>query len=199
MNREKNREKIALVLLAAGDSRRFSGNKLLTKLGGKPMYRHLADQVEQLSGQPFYRKIVVSQYGQILRDLYRLGYEPVENRDSAMGISHSIHLALEHLDGSEDAVCFAVCDQPYLRGETILDMVAGWKKSGKGLACLSSGGVDGNPALFARRYIPELLALSGDRGGRLVIRSHPEDLYRHEVQNPDELKDIDTREGMPWN
>lgn len=199
MSREKKRDKIALVLLATGDSRRFSGNKLLAKLGGKPMYRHLADEIERLSGDPFYRKLVVSQYDQILHDLYRLGFEPVENRESALGISHSIHLALEHLDGTEDAVCFAVCDQPYLRGETILDMIAGWKKSGKGLACLSSGGVDGNPALFARRYIPELLALSGDRGGRGVIRSHPEDLYRHEVRNPDELNDIDTREKMPWN
>lgn len=199
MSREKKREKIVLVLLAAGDSRRFSGNKLLAKLDGKPMYRHLADEVERLSGEPFYRKIVVSQYDQILHDLYRLGFEPVENRESALGISHSIHLALEHLDGTEDAVCFAVCDQPYLRGETILEMIAGWEKSGKGLACLSSGGVDGNPALFARHYIPELLALSGDKGGRGVIRSHPEDLYRHEVLNPDELNDIDTRENMPWN
>ena len=78
-------------------------------------------------------------------------------------------------------------------------MMDGWRKSGKGLACLCCGGVDGNPALFARCYEPELLMLSGDRGGRAVIRRHPEDLYRHEIRNPKELEDIDTKEKMPWN
>ena len=187
------RARIVLVLLAAGDSVRFGGNKLLASVGGRPMYRHLAEELLALSGDIFYRKLVVSQYSQILTDLERSGFEPVENRDSSLGISHSIRLALEQMDGREDGVCFAVCDQPWLRGQTIVDMIAGWKKSGKGLACLSCGGVDGNPALFARHYEPELLTLSGDRGGRVVIRRHLEDLYRHEVSNPKELEDIDTR------
>lgn len=193
------RARVVLVLLAAGDSVRFGGNKLLASVGTKPMYRHLADEIQAVSGDAFYRKLVVSQYSRILTDLGQAGFEPVENRDSRLGISHSIRLALEQMDGREDAVCFAVCDQPWLRAQTILDMMDGWRKSGKGLACLCCGGVDGNPALFARCYEPELLMLSGDRGGRAVIRRHPEDLYRHEIRNPKELEDIDTKEKIPWN
>ena len=59
--------------------------------------------------------------------------------------------------------------------------------------------MDGNPALFARRYEPELMMLTGDRGGRAVIRCHSGDLYRHETASPRELEDIDTREKMLWN
>lgn len=195
----EKKDKIVLVLLAAGDSRRFGGNKLLTLVGGRPMYRHLAEELLAIPRESFYRKLVVSQYEQILTDLGRNGFEPVENRDSGLGISHSIRLALERMDGREDGVCFAVCDQPWLRGQTILDMIAGWRQSGKGLACLSCGGVDGNPALFARSYEPELGMLTGDQGGKAVIRRHMEDLYRHETGNPEELEDIDTRENMPWN
>lgn len=196
---KNEKDKIVLVLLAAGDSRRFGGNKLLASVNGRPMYRHLVEELLAIPGEHFYRKLVVSQYRQILTDLGSDGFEPVENRDSSLGISHSIRLALERMDGKEDGVCFAVCDQPWLRGQTLLDMIAGWKKSGKGLACLSCGGVDGNPALFARHYEPELMMLTGDRGGRAVIACHTGDLYRHETISPKELEDIDTREKMPWN
>ena len=40
--------KISLILLAAGDSRRFGSNKLLYELHGKPMYRYSVDEVAKL-------------------------------------------------------------------------------------------------------------------------------------------------------
>ena len=38
---------ISLVLLAAGNSRRFEGNKLLSTIDGKPMYLYIADEIEK--------------------------------------------------------------------------------------------------------------------------------------------------------
>ena len=38
---------ISLVLLAAGNSQRFEGNKLLSLIDGKPMYLYIADEIEQ--------------------------------------------------------------------------------------------------------------------------------------------------------
>lgn len=204
--------RIALVLLAAGDSRRFGGNKLLADVDGKPMYRHLADELDRLLVAIFFRRIVVSQYPAILSELSVHGYETVENHHSELGISHSIHLALEALRRGEracggmhdgyTAVCFAVCDQPWLKGDTVLRLVWEWADSGKGLGCLSFGGRDGekgrdgNPAIFSRRYEPELLALSGDTGGRAVIRRHLDDLYRCRTADERELEDIDVRQCL---
>lgn len=185
--------KIVLILLAAGDSRRFCGNKLLFDLDGKPMYRHLVDEVAALPENFFFRRIAVSQYPEILKDLASCGYEAIENKESCLGISHSIHLAIEALDGLEDAVCFAVCDQPYLKGETIRRLLAGWSQSGKGMGCLCCKDADGNPAVFARRYEQELLKLTGDVGGRKIIRRFPDDVYRYEVSDGKELTDIDRR------
>ena len=54
----------------------------------------------------------------------------VENVQSSLGISHSIHLALEAASpqkAEEAAYCFAVCDQPYLKADTIEDLIEGWK------------------------------------------------------------------------
>lgn len=192
-------KKVALVLLAAGDSRRYHGNKLLGNFQGKVMYRYIVDQVSQLPDSCFTRKILVTQYQEIAEDLGRQGYKVIENHESCLGISHSIHLALQELEagggqaGAVDAACFAVCDQPWLKKETIKTLLDTWAKSGKGLSCLCHQGDFGNPAVFARKYWPELMDLRGDVGGKRVLRRHLDDLCLCEVADGKELVDIDVR------
>ncbi len=189
-------KQVALVLLAAGDSRRYGGNKLLAEVEGIPMYRHIVGQVLALPEDFFCTKVIVSQYPEILADVEGGGFTAVENRESSLGISHSIHLGLHAVEKSgtdADAVCFAVCDQPWLKKETVSGLVSGWQDSGKGLATLCCGEQEGNPTVFSRAYFPALMDITGDRGGRKVLRSNPEDVYRHEITDARELEDVDER------
>lgn len=187
--------KLALILLAAGDSRRFNGNKLLHEFNGKPMFQYILEEVEKLPDDLFYRKVVVTQYQEIMDCMKDHGYEVVVNRESSIGISHSIHLALKALEEEETDYCFAVCDQPYLKAATIKSLVKGWQDSGKGIGCLCNMGALGNPAIFSRSYLKELLSLEGDVGGKRIIRKHIEDLYLHEVVDGLELVDIDVQKN----
>lgn len=182
---------IILILLAAGDSRRFNGNKLLHDLNGKPMYRYIADELEKLPEDLFAQKIVVTQYPEIMEDLGARGYLVVENRESSLGISHSIELALKAAAGENRAYCFVVCDQPYLKAQTIRRLIEGYQAAGRGIGCLASRGEPGNPVVFTDRYRTELLELSGDVGGRRVLRRHMDDLYFCEVDDRIELADMD--------
>lgn len=185
--------KLALILLAAGDSRRFNGNKLLHEFSGKPMFRYILEEAEKLPDNFFNRKLVVTQYPEIMDVVKGYGYEVVENRESILGISHSIHLALDALSDEETDFCFAVCDQPYLKAGTIRDLVDGWRASRKGIGCLCNMGDFGNPAIFSNCYAKELYELKGDVGGKRIIRRHFDDLYLHEVEDGLELVDIDVR------
>lgn len=195
--KKESARKVGLVLLAAGDSRRFGRNKLLELVGGRPMYRWVADEAAALPKQIFCQKILVSQYPEILSWGERFGFETVENRESSLGISHSVHLGLlAARAGGADAVCFSVCDQPWLKKETIKALIEGWEKSGKGLGTVCFQGRDGNPAVFSSQYFPELLTLSGDRGGRKILQGHPEDVYRYEVADGMELEDVDVPERI---
>ena len=188
---------VILVILAAGSSRRFQGNKLLHDFYGKPMYRHLADQVKSLGPEIFAQKIIVTQYAEIEEDMSREGYCVVKNTQPELGISHSIHLAIRQARriSEEAALCFAVCDQPYLKADTLRKLVECWRASGKGLGCLGSQGELGNPAIFDSEYQEELLGLTGDVGGKKVIRRHMKDLFQLEVEDKMELVDIDVREA----
>ena len=49
----------------------------------------------------------------------------------------------------------------------------------------------GNPCIFGSRYYPQLLKLSGDRGGKVLIRQYPEDVFNYQIRDPQELLDID--------
>lgn len=182
---------MTLILLAAGDSVRFNGNKLLYKINEKPMYRYIVEEIDQLPKDLFSRKLIVTQYDEIMEFMKDSGYKIIVNRDSRLGISHSIHLALKKLEHVNTDFLFAVCDQPYLKSTTIEALVNGFYESKKGLACLSFRGEPGNPAIFAGSYKGELMELTGDRGGKKIIRSHPSDVFLLEAESAAELKDID--------
>lgn len=182
-----------LVLLAAGDSRRFHGNKLLSDWNGKPMFRAIVDQVQLLPEGTFTDQIIVTQYDAIAAELLPLGFQVVRNQKSFLGISHSIHLALNQIGEETEAVCFAVCDQPWLTAETIGRLLRGWSDSSKGIGCLKDQGKMGNPVVFSRTYFPELYQLSGDAGGKLVVRQHLDDLWTCQPAAARELEDIDEK------
>ena len=63
--------KIHVILLAAGNSTRFGGNKLLYLLGDKPVYRYLPETLEQVKGVDGVR-CIVSQYEEILLSLIHI-------------------------------------------------------------------------------------------------------------------------------
>lgn len=182
---------LSVILLAAGLSQRFAGNKLLTAINNAPMYTYAVETALKL---PAERIILVTAYEEMIRGISQTSIHAVLNDRKEAGIAYSIRLGLNALNdvGFSDACLFMVCDQPWLRADTVLTLIRQWEISGKGMACLSHHGSHGNPVIFHRRYFPELLSLAGDIGGKSVLKKHPEDLLMVEVTDPLELRDIDT-------
>ena len=192
--------KISLVLLAAGGSRRFDGNKLLEEIGQKPMYRHIVDEIRENAEHTFADKIIVTQYEEIAQAMEQEGYRVVRNDNVERGLSWSVRLglaaAVERTGEEQAAVCFAVCDQPYLKGNTVGRFLKEWEKSGKGLGCLGYQGRLGNPAVFSSAYFDRLRELDGDRGGRSLIAMYQDDVFVFEADDERELEDIDMRRNL---
>lgn len=180
----------ALILLAAGNSKRFGSKKLLYRIDGKTMLERAVDAAAG-SGIPF---AVVTQAGETAQTARRLGAEVIINRYPERGISSSLKLGLAHFPNA-DAFMFMVCDQPYLRPETISKLEREFRRSPKGIACLSHGARHGNPVIFDGKYTDELMQLEGDTGGRQIIKNHPEDLITLDVTSI-ELTDIDLRSDL---
>lgn len=185
---------IAIVLLAAGDSRRFHGNKMLSEVDGMPMYQRMISKIKDI---PAEQKIIVTQYEEIMNFISENRREyfikAIKNEHSEWGISHSIHLGLEHCQDAE-AYLFSVCDQPYLKKESIVKLIETYTQSEKQIACLSYQGKLGNPVVFHKSYWSQLQRLTGDSGGKSIVKQDMDNVELVEVQDPKELFDIDTRQ-----
>ena len=189
-----------LILLAAGYSKRFGANKLLYPLNGKPMFAHLGDTLLGLmterAGGCGADLTVVTQYEEIRRAFDRSGARVVINPDPSRGISSSLQCALSDLMrdsgvGGDDFFVVFTADQPYLRAETIRGFLTALSGSGFRLGCLACGQEMKSPCAFAAEYLPELMLLRGDAGGKRILRQAPELVFLYPPESPEELEDID--------
>lgn len=174
-----------LIILAAGNSVRFGSKKLLHITDGKEMFRHTLDTAYKTH----IPTVVVTQYDEICDYAKSLGFDCVINRNPERGLSSSVILGTEHFKDM-DALIFAVCDQPYLRSETILKLCDEFYKSELGIARLTDGTRPGNPVIFDIKYKENLLNLKGDTGGREIVKSHLDDVLYVKADER-ELIDID--------
>ena len=177
-----------IIYLAAGSGSRFGSNKLLCPLEGKPLFRHGLDT---LAGLVRARKdcdlTIVSRYGPVLEAAQAAGARAVDSPDSARGLSFTIRAGLSALSpiSPEDFLLFAAADQPRLGSGTAARLLDAARP-----------GQPGNPVLFSAALLPELEALTGDQGGRVVLRRHWDLCVLIPVEDPLELADADTPEAL---
>ena len=182
--------RINLILLAAGNSKRFNGNKLLAIYKEKPIYMHIVEKVLDLKVNKI---ICVTQYEEIKEALLNTNINVVMNDNSSLGISSSIKLGI-NFDKNADGYMFMVCDQPFISVKTLKSVIYNFINGDKGIVCVGCGDNKGNPVIFSKRYINELLSLEGDSGGKRILKGHLNDLNIVNVDNEIELIDIDTQE-----
>lgn len=182
--------KTYIIYLASGNSRRFKGNKLLFPFQNKPLYQHALDLILK----EYDHVIVVSQYDEILQYAAQRGVLSILCLESIHGLSYSIKAAVNYLNTLEKPfrMIFMVADQPYISMNTIDKLMHTKHK----LASCAYKDKAGNPTLFDSSYIPELLLLKKDQGGRKVLNKHPDEVEYIQVENVKELYDIDYQEDL---
>lgn len=183
---------LGVVLLAAGNSRRYDGIKLLERINGIPMYHFMLDHLEHINLK---YKLVVTQYDEIMTEAKKKGIIVVKNDNPQRGISYSIQLGIKELGNRADVdgIMFSVCDQPFITLETLERLKETFEYSEYSLICAGSNGKLGNPCIFGKKFFHELMELDKDVGGKHVIQKHLEEAIVIDV-NEIELTDIDTKE-----
>lgn len=184
--------KLGVVLLAAGRSERFGSNKLLVNFGGRPL---VCRALEAMRSVPAARFCVVTGSDEIAALACAYGFDVIRNDLPQLGQSHSVRLGVQAMMDM-DAVLLLVGDQPMLTGVSLFRLVQAFAESEKGIACLRDATHMGNPAIFEAKYYSDLLALSGDRGAKGILRSHEQDLLVVDCMHPCELSDADTPQAL---
>ena len=185
-------DRVGAILLAAGRSSRFGENKLLYPVEQTPMAERA---MELLTRLPVWKRVAVTGYEEVAAMAAQRGILPVINSHPEEGISRSLQMGMRALPKA-DGWLFLVADQPWLRAESVSRLIWRWQQSPRNLAALCSGGQIGNPVIFSSAYASRLLSLSGDKGGKKILRNHLEDTVLVETEAC-QLRDLDVREGKP--
>lgn len=184
-------EGVAGVVLAAGSSTRMGRPKQLLRLGEVPLLQHVVDAVAAARLDEVV--VVLGHEATVVEEALRLpeGSRVVRNTEHAAGLSSSLRAGLDALGPGIRAAIVALGDQPELDAASILAVVDAYRRIESRVVQASYRGVPDHPVLLDRRVWPEVLAVTGDRGARDVLASHPDWLHLVELDR-EPPKDVDT-------
>ena len=195
----------AAIILAAGTSSRMSDgrNKLLLPLQQRPVLAHVIAAALGSRARPVV--LVLGHQAEEVRAHLQLAeltrpVRIVENPAFADGQSTSMQAGLRALLTDQPArelasVIFLLGDQPMITADLIDGLIDLHTTSGKRIVLPLYAGQRGNPVLFSLDLAPELLQVSGDEGGRSVLKRHPQDIATLAVSEEMLNADVDTREA----
>ena len=140
--------------------------------------------------------MLLRKYGmkKIINNLKNKDIKVVKNNNSEFGISQSVKLGVSN--SFNNAYMFIVCDQPYIKKDTIDKFINEFIESEKNLGAVSNDGILLNPTIFTNKYKKELLKLDGDKGGKKILLENRDDLFVFEVLDKKELIDIDFKSQL---
>ncbi len=187
--------RVAAVVLAAGRSSRMAPrNKLLLPgQDGAPMVRRVVEAALASAARPV---IVVlgNQAEAVLAALGGLDVTFVTAADYAAGLSASLRAGIGAVPAGVSGAMVCLGDMPLI-GPEVLDALIAAHGPGR-IAVPTWQGRPGNPVLWDRRYFPELAALQGDVGGRVLLERHAGQITSIPTQDDAVLRDFDTVESL---
>ena len=137
---------------------------------GEPLVRRAARHLVDAGLEPIV--VVISDDERYADALAGLPLRLVTNPAPELGIGGSIGIGLSLLPETTEAALIAVGDQPHLTGDAIAELVRAFSPGR--IVVPRYGDHRGNPPIFDRRFFSELLRLTDDRGGQVVVAAHPE-------------------------
>lgn len=188
---------VVCVVLAGGASRRFGGSKLLYPWQGRTILEaSLQAALRSGLGEVL---VVTGAYGsELARLLERYPVRVIPNPAWEEGMSTSLKAGLRGLQHDPPrGVMIFLGDQPLLPPHVPVDLANRLLATGAPVVAPVVQGQRRSPVLFDWTLVPELLELTGDEGGRQVVRRYAGQMELVEYTEEAWFRDIDTRGDLP--
>jgi len=194
---------ITAIVLAAGEGRRFGGDKRRHLIDGVPMLTRTLSTYRRV----FATVVAVIRPGEPeIADLaMSTGCQFVEATDAQMGQSRSLAAGVVALTGRAcftkrdstpiDGIVIGLADMPFVKAETLRRLVDAMNQNPDDIVRPRSHGRNGNPVGFPKRLFKDLTQLEGDQGARKLVASHRDVVYVN-VDDRGVLDDIDRPDSL---
>jgi molybdenum cofactor cytidylyltransferase len=172
-------------------------NKLLvTDKAGVPMILRVVDQVLASRARP----VIVVTGHERERVEEALAGRPVifaHADDYAEGLSASLKAGLAAVPPTAEGVMVCLGDMPLVT-QAAMERIIGTfdPEEGRAIVQPTFRGKQGNPMLWGREFLPEMLTITGDIGARHLAARHAARLAEVEMADDAVLRDFDTTDSL---
>lgn len=186
-------KKIVGVILAAGRSSRFGGDKLIYPLSKAEsiIQRTVRKLIAVLP-----ETIVVVRPGHtvLVESLLDAGVRIIENPLADQGMGTSLAVAIR-ASADADGWLVALADMPWIQRQTI-HRLFNQLSQGASLVAPEYQGIRGHPVGFSSLWLEDLQSLDSDKGAHKLLENHADQLQLISTQDSGVIRDVDTRDDL---
>lgn len=192
---KNKRMNVAVMIMAAGESKRFGSCKQLSQISDQhSLLSHAVEQAKNAQIGPVY--VVTGRWHNEIERAQqdgKLKTAPLLYCSNwAEGLGSTIAYASAILAPKYDALLITLADQIALSSDDYVQLVN--STTTEHIVCSHYAGKRGVPAVFPACYFPLLSQLNGEHGARHILRN--EQLPIQEVNLPHAKYDIDTPSAL---
>jgi len=191
-------EHVCAIVLAAGASTRFGGQKLLAKVSpdtpngsSQSILALTLDKFQSVFNT--LHVVVPPNDTQIEALVLKKGALAIHSQNADQGMSQSLMAGVRAVS-PETGWLIGLGDMPFLSVNTLQELAA--ELTTDNIVVPETRHGVGNPVAFGKTFADELLQLNGDRGAKCLVQRHPEKLKRVKTDDTGVHADIDTYDDL---
>ncbi len=187
--------RIAGVILAAGEGRRFGECKALATVDGVTFLEMIAKALKQIGCEPV---IVVGgrEVDRIIAEAKRLGIDHIINADWKKGQFSSLKTGFSAIRVDTCGAFITLVDHPFVKPQTYRLMKDAFAKYPKRMVIPVYDHKRGHPILVPGEIIRQIMESPDETTLREIIKNHESIVIQFRCDDPGVLRDIDTREDL---
>ncbi len=185
--------KIALIILAAGQSERMGKIKQLLPWKKTTLLGNSIEQAINSKASDIY-VVLGSDFKIIKKTILNYNISIIYNDNWENGMGTSISVAINRISKNHDyhAVIVVLADQPFITSEDLNVLIQSFKSTEKGIVSTRMKSKSGVPAIIDKKYFAHLKALDDLYGAKFIINENIIDNLSIDLS--DHYLDIDTLE-----
>ncbi len=184
-------QKIAIIILAAGNSSRMGDIKQLLPYKNTSLIGWAIQNAKKSNAHSVFC-VLGANAELIKKEINQYQIETILNTNYKEGLSSSITAGVNHIkDKHFDALLIMLADQPNVNTSYLNNLISKYQESSLKIIVSNYKEKVGVPAIFPKNYFNQLLSLEGDKGAKHLLQKQLLELVKLKPYN---LIDIDTKE-----
>lgn len=185
--------KIAILILAAGESKRMNGIKQLLPWKNTTLLGNAIEQAIQSKVNAVY-VVLGANANQIAQTIAHYNIQTIENKNWKNGLGNSIACGVNFLKENQlqyDAILITLADQPLITAADYNALIDKYAQKEAKIIASETNNTPSVPAIFDAVYFEKLAQLNEDKGAKEILIAAQKEVYV--LRSNTKMMDIDTQ------